>query len=138
MGITTDYFVAAKAELADVAAAAAVPTTMPRVEAKGFHTVQLAHLGKMLATGDEGAEPGEPKHHGEGFQWFILDVTLAMTERLANLDDAEIAENGAAIAATPELGWPAEEGQRVLRELRALCKTALATTNKSVHVFVST
>jgi hypothetical protein len=137
MGIITDYFVAARAELADVAASAAVPATMPRVEAKGFHTVQLGRLAKMLATGDEGVEPGEPAHHGEGFAWFILDVTLPMTERLANLDDAEIAENGAAIAATPELGWPAAEGQRVLRELRAICKTALAT-NRSVHVFVST
>ncbi len=136
MGILSDYFVASSSELAAIAANGSVPSTTRRVEAPGFHAVPLQKLARMLATGDEGAEPGEPKHHGDAFEWFILDVTLAMTERLANLDEAEIADHGAAIGAIPELGWPAEEGQRVLRDLRGLSKVAVETQS-TLHVFVS-
>jgi hypothetical protein len=137
MGIICDYFVASRSELEEVAASAAVPASMPRVDAKGFHVVPLAKLAKMLATGDEGVEPGEPKHHGDGFEWFVLDVTVPMMERLANLTHAEIADHGGAIAVIPELGWQPAEGQRVLGELRALSKRALSE-NKTLHVFVST
>lgn len=137
MGILTDYFVASRSELAAIAANGSVPSTVQRVEAPGFHVVPLAKLAKMLATADEGAAPGEPEHHGESFEWFILDVTLAMTERLANLTDTEIEDHGAAIAAIPELGWPAAEGQRVLAGLRDLAKTSIAK-NQTLHAYVST
>lgn len=137
MGIVTDYFVASRTELAAIAANGSVPSTIQRVEAPGFHVVPLQELARMLATADEGAEPGEPKVHGESFEWFILDVTLPMTERLANLTDTEIADHGAAIAAIPELGWPAAEGQRVLTGLRALAKLSIER-DETLHAFVST
>ena len=41
---------------------------------------------------------GDAVHHGDGFAWFILDVTLPMMERLANLTDTEIAQLAAYVA----------------------------------------
>ncbi len=137
MGTLSDYFLATTAELNVVATTGAIPAAFAQVEAKGFDVVAINALSKLLAAGGEGVDPGDPIFHSEGYEWFVLKVTRRLVDALATMRDADITRKGAAVAAIAELGWPAKDGQSIVRQLRELAQKA-HSTKKKMYLWSST
>ncbi len=127
MGTLSDYFVASKTELKQVADSGRVPETFPHVQSKGFDVVPIGQLSKLFGVDDEGVKPGDPVCNGDDFEWYVLQVTPALVKALAVASDADVKKHGAAVAVIEELGWPTKHGREMVAALRELAQKAVAT-----------
>jgi hypothetical protein len=132
MGILSDYFIASDSEIE--AFDQRVPDAWPTVEGKGFGLMPLRGLAKEL--GVDALEDGEPKIHGESFEWFVQKLLPPFVVALAKLTPAEIEKHSVLLSKHESAkGMPAH-AKRFLDGLVGLAKKA--GTKKSVYVYTST
>lgn len=129
MGILTNIVTADEDDIEAVGLSQHPIEEWSGIEAREIDTAKIVAIHCLLSNDslEEAFSAYEPVYVADEDSAIVIRIPDEIVEKLAELDEEQLENVGAELAATEEfeiMGWPVEEVQALLSELAALAHTA--------------